>query len=105
MGPEQLAFRCILARVARAMHDVLGVEIAVGIDMGQTERVPDFVGEQFVARILAHRNLGAENIMHSASNTRQYATEGQLFRAHLNPTSILDAVYNARPGELTRTCS
>ena len=42
--------------------------------------------------------------MSNASNTRQYITEGQLFRSHLNPNSILNELYNARPDEFTRTC-
>jgi hypothetical protein len=44
------------------------------------------------------------NIMHSASNTRQFITEGQLFRAHLRPASALNAIYAARPGLPTRNC-
>lgn len=47
------------------------------------------------------------NVMHSASNTRQYLTEGQTFRAHLIPASALnDAnIYNARTGKPTRNCA
>jgi hypothetical protein len=44
------------------------------------------------------------NVMHSASITRQYFSEGQLFRAHLAPLSALNKVYNARPGQPTRDC-
>lgn len=44
------------------------------------------------------------NVMHSASNTRQFMTEAQLFRAHLKPNSALNAVYSARPGQPTRNC-
>lgn len=50
-------------------------------------------------------NFDTTNIMASASNIRQYVTEGQLFRAHLNPSSVLNALYHARPGELTRSCA
>lgn len=45
------------------------------------------------------------NIMHSASNTRQYFTEGQTFRAHVAPQSSINDTYNARPGGVTRSCS
>ena len=45
------------------------------------------------------------NIMHSASNTREFITEGQLFRAHLRPASALNAIYAARPGLPTRNCA
>jgi hypothetical protein len=44
------------------------------------------------------------NIMHSASNVRQFLTEGQTFRAHLRPSSALNQVYGLRPGLLTRDC-
>lgn len=45
------------------------------------------------------------NIMHSASNTREFITEGQLFRAHLRTNSALNAIYAARPGLPTRDCN
>jgi len=45
------------------------------------------------------------NIMHSASNTRAFVTEGQLFRAHLRTTSALNSLYAARPGLPTRNCA
>lgn len=45
------------------------------------------------------------NIMHSASNTRQFITEGQLFRAHMATTSALNFLYAARPGQPTRNCA
>ena len=46
------------------------------------------------------------NVMHSASNTRQYLTEGQTFRAHVLATSAINdpGIYNARPGKPTRNC-
>lgn len=45
------------------------------------------------------------NVMHSASNSRQYLTEGQLARGHLDGDSALNFLYNARPGQPTRDCS
>ena len=45
------------------------------------------------------------NIMHSASSTRQFITEGQSFRSHLDPNSAINWRYAARPGEPTRSCS
>ena len=44
------------------------------------------------------------NVMHSASNTRQFLTEGQIFRAHLRPNSAINVVYALRPGQPTRSC-
>ncbi len=49
-------------------------------------------------------NFDQTNVMHSASNTRAFLTEGQLFRAHLQPTSAINATYAARPGQTTRNC-
>jgi len=45
------------------------------------------------------------NIMDSSSSTREFVTEGQLTRAHLNANSALNGVYNARAGEPIRNCS
>jgi hypothetical protein len=82
-----------------------GAQIAMGKNTGD-ELLSHEIGHAFsLTHVDGDANFNVENIMFSASNTRQYATEGQLFRAHLNPTSILDAVYNARPGELTRNCT
>jgi hypothetical protein len=44
------------------------------------------------------------NVMHSASNSRQYLTEGQLFRAHLRPNSAINQIFGLRPGLPTRNC-
>lgn len=46
------------------------------------------------------------NVMHNASNTREFLTEGQTFRLHmLAGSAINDAnIYGARPGLTTRDC-
>ena len=44
------------------------------------------------------------NVMHSASNVRQFLTEGQTFRAHLRSNSAINQVYGLRPGLPTRDC-
>ncbi len=44
------------------------------------------------------------NLMHSASSTRAYVTEGQSFRAHLLPASAINSVYGLRSGQATRNC-
>jgi hypothetical protein len=49
-------------------------------------------------------NFNVTNVMHSASSSRQFLTEGQLFRAHLQPRSAINAVYGVRPGQITRDC-
>jgi hypothetical protein len=71
-------------------EDLLVHEIGHGFSLTHTNWVPEF---------------DITGIMASNSNTRQYVTEGELFRAHLNPSSIINSAYNARPGELTRACA
>src|SRR5215471_3839744 len=44
------------------------------------------------------------NVMHSASNNRQFLTEGQTFRAHLRPNSAINSVFGLRSGMPTRAC-
>ena len=44
------------------------------------------------------------NVMHSASNTRAYLTEGQVFRAHLRSASAINAVFGLRAGLPVRDC-
>lgn len=45
------------------------------------------------------------NIMMSGSVTRQFITEGQLFRMHLNGNSVVNTTYAARPGLPIRACA
>lgn len=44
------------------------------------------------------------NVLHNASNNRNYLTEGQTFRAVVNSGSAINGVYNTRPGLITRSC-
>jgi hypothetical protein len=44
------------------------------------------------------------NVMHSASNSRQFLTEGQVFRAHLRANSAINQVFGLRPGLPIRNC-
>lgn len=53
---------------------------------------------------LTSNGFNQTNIMHSASNTREFLTEGQTFRAHVAPQSSINDTYNARPGGITRNC-
>jgi len=81
-----------------------GAQIAMGRNTGD-ELLSHEIGH---ALSLTHTDTDArfndENIMWSASNVRQFITEGQLFRAHLDPSSVLNALYAARPGETQRNC-
>jgi hypothetical protein len=42
--------------------------------------------------------------MHSESISRQYLTEGQIFRAHLRTNSAINQFFGLRPGLPTRNC-
>jgi hypothetical protein len=83
-----------------------GDVVAMGSATGD-ELLAHELGHSFA---LEHTNGMADydqtNAMHNASNTRQYFTEGQTFRAHILPYSAInDAnIYNARPGKTTRNC-
>lgn len=50
-------------------------------------------------------NFDTTNVMHNASNDREFLTEGQSFRAHLDPGSVINATYGLRPGLPTRNCT
>jgi hypothetical protein len=81
-----------------------GAQIAMGRNTGD-ELLSHEIGHAFsLEHTDAHANFDNTNIMDSTSNTREFVTEGQLFRAHLDPGSIINSVYNARPGEVTRDC-
>ena len=81
--------------------DFVALGSAAGFDLASHETGHDFA--------LTHiddltANFDQTNIMHSASNTRQFITEGQLFRAHLSSNSAINFLYAARPGQPTRNC-
>ena len=82
-----------------------GAQIAMGRNTGD-ELLSHELGH---ALSLTHINglptFDQTNVMHNASNTRAYLTEGQLTRAHLNPSSSVNDLYAARPGETQRNCS
>ena len=81
-----------------------GAQIVMGKNSGD-ELLSHEIGHAFsLTHTDGNANFNVENIMASASNTRQFVTEGQSFRAHLNPTSVLNVLYNARPGETQRSC-
>ena len=89
-----------------------GQACAIGSDfaaMGNTTNdellVHEFGHDFSLTHIDGQATFDQTNILHSASSSREFITEAQLFRAHLTPGSALNAVYNARPGEPTRNCS
>jgi hypothetical protein len=48
--------------------------------------------------------VGDENVMAELSTAREYLTEGQTFRAHVDPASVINSLYGARAGEPRRGC-
>ncbi|MET0514737.1 MAG: hypothetical protein ABW047_05345 [Nitrospiraceae bacterium] len=81
-----------------------GAQIVMGKNSGD-ELLSHEIGHAFsLTHTNGDANFNVENIMASASNTRQFITEGQLFRAHMNPSSVLNDLYHARFGEITRQC-
>lgn len=81
-----------------------GAQIVMGKNSG-VELLSHEIGHAFsLTHTNGDANFDVQNIMASASNTRQFVSEGQLFRSHLNPMSALNALYNSRPGEITRNC-
>jgi hypothetical protein len=45
-----------------------------------------------------------DNVMAAASSTREFLTEGQTFRAHVDPHSVINSLLGARAGEPVRSC-
>ena len=81
--------------------DFVAMGSATGAELLSHELGHDFA----LQHIDGQASTDQTNIMHSASNTRQFITEGQLFRAHLRTDSALNSVYAARPGLTTRNCA
>jgi predicted Zn-dependent protease with MMP-like domain len=48
--------------------------------------------------------IGDENVMTALSKQREFLTEGQVFRAQVDPGSVINALYGARPGQPVRRC-
>jgi hypothetical protein len=81
--------------------DFVAIGSANGLELLSHELGHDFA----LQHVDGQATFDQTNIMHSASNSRQFITEGQLFRAHLRTDSALNFVYNARPGQTTRNCA
>ena len=81
-----------------------GAQVAMGRNSGDELLVHE-VGHAFgLEHINTVPGFDDTNIMFPFSNSREFATEGQVFRAHLDPGSVINSVYNSRPGEIQRAC-
>lgn len=52
----------------------------------------------------ADPNFDATNIMWPCSSSRQFVSEGQVFRAHFNSNSSINNLYGVRPGDPLVSC-
>jgi hypothetical protein len=78
--------------------------IVLGQNFGNIAVVHE-VGHSFSARHKSAPDFNTETIMwptYDTTNPWEYFTEGELYRMHVNTTSALNSVYNARPGQLQR---
>jgi hypothetical protein len=63
------------------------------------------IGHQLALEHVSPPDFDQTNVMHNASNTRQFVTEGQSFRVHFHQSSALRTVYGLRSGHPSRSCS
>jgi hypothetical protein len=80
--------------------DFVAIGSANGLELLSHELGHDFA----LQHVDGQATFDQTNIMHSASNTRQFITEGQLVRGHLRSDSALNFVYNLRPASQLRNC-
>ncbi len=86
--------------------------VAKIIVMGRNTSGPLLAHELGHAFSLGHTNgandanqFDTTNVMHNASNDREFLTEGQTYRAVFHPSSVLNNLYDVRDGEVIRLCS
>lgn len=80
--------------------------IVLGKNFGDIAVVHE-MGHSFSARHKSASDFDTEAIMwpfYTTADPWEFFSEGELFRMHVNTTSALNDVYNARPGQLQRTC-
>jgi hypothetical protein len=53
----------------------------------------------------ASADFNDTNVMWPCSWVRAFLTEGQIFRAHFGPSSAINAIYGARPGQPLAACA
>jgi len=91
--------------VSRGQACSIGSDFVAMASQAGSELLSHEIGHNFgLLHTDSRSDFNRTNVMHSASNTRQYFTEGQVFRSHFNPSSALNDTYNARPGKPIRNC-
>jgi hypothetical protein len=78
--------------------------VAMGRDVSDELLVHELGHGLGLEHVDGQDGFDARNVMCSASSMRAFLTEGQSFRAHADGISALNHLYNARVGEVTRTC-
>jgi hypothetical protein len=63
------------------------------------------LGHAFVLSHIGPPNFDQTNIMHPASNVRQFLTEGQAFLMQFHVSSMVNALFNARPTQPKFDCT
>lgn len=85
-----------------------GARIVMGQNTGDELLVHE-IGHAFSLRhpqgcVGSTTNFDATNVMWPCSSSRQYLSEGQVFRCHFNTSSSVNALYNSRSGQPTLNC-
>jgi hypothetical protein len=75
----------VIFMAERSGHELLVHEIGHSFGLGHVDVLSDF---------------DPTNVMHSASNTRRYLTEGQVFRSHFDSFTALTQIYGVVPNEV-----
>lgn len=73
----------------RSGHELLSHEIGHLLSLTHTDAITQF--------------FDRTNVMHSASSSRRYLTEGQIFRQQFNPNSVVNEFFDLRTSEV-RSC-
>lgn len=84
-----------------------GEKIALGMYAGSVDLVMHEIGHNLGLDHTGGPNFNSKNIMKGVGNQftrRKYITEGQIFRAHTMPESVLNYIFDARPGGYTIDC-
>jgi len=91
--------------VGRGQACSIGSDFVAMAERSGDELLSHELGHNFdLLHVNALADFDQTNIMHSASSTRAFVTEGQLFRAHLRSGSAINDTYGARPGLPLREC-
>ena len=81
----------IIAMGKNTSGHLLAHELGHGFTLGHTNQDTD--------------HFDTTNVMHNASNEREFLTEGQTYRAVFRRDSVLNNLYDVRVGEVTRLCT